>query len=149
MTNTTVLSRVSDLLGSAEETVLDPDSVGLMRALGHATVAATLNPAKVVEANARWVIGSATAAQATVARAFGVDAEGPIPVAKGDRRFADPAYQDNPAYFYTAQQYLLFERAVAELVEAAGLSGELGAKARFASRFVTDMLSPSNNLFGN
>ena len=149
MTNTTVLSRVSDLLGSAEENVLDPDSVGIMRALGEAAVAATLNPAKVVEANARWFIGSASAAKATMARAMGADAEAPVPVAKGDRRFADPTYQVNPAYFYTAQQYLLFERAVAELVEAAGLTGELGRKARFGSKFITDMISPSNNLFGN
>ena len=75
----------------------------------------------------------------------------PVPSrsARGDKRFADPAYQENPAYFLLAQQYLLFSRFVDELLDTAGVSGTREAKARMAARFLVDALAPTNTLAGN
>ena len=82
-------------------------------------------------------------------RAIGRDNPGPIAIARGDKRFSDPAYQENPAYFLLAQQYLLFCRLVDELLDTAGVSGTREAKARFIAKFLVDALAPTNTLAGN
>ena len=71
-----------------------------------------------------------------------------IPV-NGDKRFADPAFTDNPLYFMLAQQYLLSAELVTELLDAAGLEGMQDSKARFAAKFVVDALAPTNTVPGN
>ena len=87
--------------------------------------------------------------RAAAERAIGRDNPGPIAIARGDKRFSDPAYQENPAYFLLAQQYLLFGQLVAELLDTAGVSGARKAKARFAAKFLVDALAPTNTLVGN
>ena len=69
--------------------------------------------------------------------------------ATGDKRFADPAFADNPLYFLLAQQYLLAGQLVAELLDAAGLDAKQETKARFAAKFMLDALAPTNTLPGN
>lgn len=67
----------------------------------------------------------------------------------GDKRFSDNAYRENAAYFYLAQQYLLLEHLVNELIDGAELNEDTAVKARFAARFILDALSPTNTLPGN
>ena len=138
-----------DLPGIAENVFSGADPAALIRELV-ATAAMTLkNPAALISAGARLAWGSAGAFQAAAARSIGRDNPGPIALARGDKRFADPAYQDNPSYFLLAQHFLLFDQLVAELLDAAGVSGSRAAKARFAAKFLVDALSPTNTLFGN
>jgi len=140
---------VNDLVGIAEDFTYVADPAALVREL-LATGALTLkNPAAVLAANARLVWGSVGALRAAADRTFGRDTAGPIAVPRSDRRFSDPAFQDNPAYFLLAQEYLLFSQLVNELLDAADVSGSRAAKARFAANFVVDMLSPTNTLPGN
>ena len=68
------------------------------------------------------MLGSA-AMRAAARRTIGRDRTGPVPIARGDKRFADPAYRDNPGYFLLAQQYLLVDQLVTELLDAAELKG--------------------------
>jgi len=107
------------------------------------------NPAAVFAANTRLLWGYAGALRAAGERAMGRDTPGPIESSRGDKRFADPAYQENPAYFLLAQQYLLFSRYVDELLDTAGVTGTREAKARMAARFLVDVLAPTNTLPGN
>lgn len=138
-----------DLPGVAENVLSGADPAALIRELV-ATAAMTLkNPAALVSAGARLAWGSAGAFQAAAARSIGREHPGPIAIARGDKRFADPAYQDNFSYFLLAQHFLLFDQLVAELLDAAGVSGSRAAKARFAAKFLVDALSPTNTLFGN
>ena len=122
-----------DLIGIAEDFTFVADPAALLREL-LVTAALTLrNPAGIAAANTRFLRGYAAAVRAAAERAVGFETPGPIEVASGDRRFSDPAYRENPAYFLLAQQYLLFSQLVAELVDTAGVSGSREAKARFAA----------------
>lgn len=140
---------IEDLIGIAENTTFSADPAALFRELLAASVMTLRDPAGIVAGNARLVWGSAGAVRAAAERAIGRDNPGPIAIARGDKRFADPAYQENPAYFLLAQQYLLFSRLVDELLDTAGVSGTREAKARFAAKFLVDALAPTNTLAGN
>lgn len=146
---TSISGPIQDLVGIAENAVFSADSAGLFRELV-ATAAMTLrNPAGIVAANTRLFWGYLGAVRAAGDRAIGRDNPGPIAISRRDKRFADPAYQENPAYFLLAQQYLLFGRFVDELLDVAGVSGTREAKARFAARFLVEALAPTNTLPGN
>ncbi len=125
------------------------DPVSFLRSLAAAGLALVKNPAGVAAANARLTIGVAAALRAAGHRAVGGETSGPLSPAAGDKRFADPAFADNPLYFLLAQQYLLASQLVAELVDAAGLEAKQDAKARFAATFMLDALAPTNTLPGN
>lgn len=128
---------------------VDSDPVSFLRALAAAGTGVLKHPASIAAANYRLFLGLAAAGRATAGRAIGLDMAGPIPPARGDKRFNDPAYLDNPAYFLLGQEYLLASRLVTELLDAAGLSGIKEIKARFAAQFIIDALSPTNTFPGN
>lgn len=93
--------------------------------------------------------GAGEACRAAGGRLVGKDTPGPAAPEAGDRRFSDPAFHDNPYFFFLAQSHLLTERCVLELVDAAELGGEQDRKARFAAKFILDALAPTNSLLGN
>jgi polyhydroxyalkanoate synthase len=140
---------IQELVGIAENATFSADPAALFRELLAAAGMTLRNPAGIIAANTRLVWGYAGAIRAAAERAIGHDNPGPIAVARGDTRFADRAYQENPAYFLLAQQYLLFSRLVDELLDTAGVSGTREAKARFIARFLVDALAPTNTLAGN
>src|ERR1700694_476774 len=140
---------VLDLVGIAENVIFVADPAALVRELLAAAAMTLKNPAGIIAANARLVWGSVGAFRAAAQRGIGRDNPGPIAIARGDKRFSDPAYQENPAYFLLAQQYLLFSQLVTELLDTAGASRTREAKARFAAKFLVDALAPTNTLAGN
>ncbi len=135
-----------DRLGVAEDPMTGADPVSFLRSLGSAGTALAKNPAAVAGANARMALGLAAAVWAAAGRVVGAQMPGPM---SGDKRFADPAFTDNPLYFLLEQQYLLATQLVTELLEAAGLEGDTADKARFAAGFILDALAPTNTLPGN
>ena len=140
---------VLDLVGIAENFTFKVDPAALLRELLVTAGMTLMNPAGIMAANARLLWGSAAAFWVAVERALGYDSPGPIAITRGDKRFSDPAYQQNPAYFLLAQQYLLFSQLVTELLDTAAVSGSREAKARFAANFLVDALAPTNTLAGN
>jgi len=140
---------VLDLVGIAEDVTFAADPGALVRELLGAAGMTLQNPGGIIAANARLVWGSVGAFRAAAERAIGRDSPGPIAIARGDKRFSDPAYQENSAYFLLAQQYLLFCQYVAELLDTSGVSGTREAKARFTANFLLDALAPTNTLAGN
>jgi polyhydroxyalkanoate synthase len=71
--------------------------------------------------------------------------------AKGDRRFADPAWTSNPAFRMIQQGYLASARALDRVVDAAG-DGRGGARAEqahFAANIITSAAAPTNFLATN
>ena len=140
---------VFDLLGVAENTTVDSDPVSFMKSLAAAGTGVLKHPLSIAAANYRLFLGLAAAGRATAGRAIGLDIAGPIPPARGDKRFNDPAYRDNPAYFLLGQQYLLGSQLITELLDASGLTGLQDVKARFAAQFILDALSPTNAFAGN
>ena len=69
--------------------------------------------------------------------------------AKGDTRFADPAWRDHPLYRRTGQAYLAAERAVTSAVADAEVDWRTAQRARFAASVLTTALAPTNTLPGN
>ena len=138
-----------DRLGVAEDPMVGADPVSFLRSLAAAGLGLVKNPAGAAATHARLAIGLAAAVRASAERAVGRQTAGPMSPAAGDKRFADPAYVDNPLYFLLAQQYLLSSQLVTELLDAAGLEAKQDVKARFAAKFILDALAPTNTLPGN
>lgn len=62
-----------------------------------------------------------------------------------DRRFADPAWREQPVFALIHQTYLLFAERLAQSVDTAeGLSEEDRENLRFATKGVLDAMSPAN-----
>lgn len=142
-------SSILDLLGIGENVASPSDPAGLLAALITAAAVTLKNPTALTAAHARLAWGTVGALRAAGDRAIGRDTPGPVAIAPGDKRFSDPAFQENPAYFLEAQLYLLFSQLVAELLDVTGLGGAQEAKARFAANFLVEALAPTNTLLGN
>ncbi len=69
---------------------------------------------------------------------------------KGDRRFKDDAWNQDPYYRAIMQQYLLFSRTVEELVEQLeGLSEKQKRNLAFYARQVVNAMAPTNFITTN
>jgi polyhydroxyalkanoate synthase subunit PhaC len=126
---------------------LDPALLG--RALARAAAGAARRPAAVAEAGISCAVALTRATFSTASRALGQSAPGPLPTDSADRRFADPAWEENPAFFWLRQSYLIFRRFGEDLVAAGELDDTTRAKAAFAASLVADALAPTNLLLGN
>jgi polyhydroxyalkanoate synthase len=65
--------------------------------------------------------------------------------AKGDKRFADPAWQGNALLHRTMQAYLATNSTVDQLFSDANLDWRDSERVRFVLDFLSEGLSPSNN----
>jgi polyhydroxyalkanoate synthase len=62
-----------------------------------------------------------------------------------DRRFADPKWREQPAFALIHQTYLMLSERFAQMADdLQGLAPEKREKLRFATRLVTEALSPAN-----
>ena len=99
------------------------------------------------------------AVEPAVAAATAVDATGQlirvgvgrsdIVPSAGDRRFADKAWQNNPAFRRLMQAYLVEQQAAHRLIDDVELDDKSRARAHFAMSLVTEALAPPNNLLTN
>ena len=80
------------------------------------------------------------------ARWMGMAAAPPVPVPEGDKRFADRAWTDNPAFFAIRQAHLAAARLASDLLEAGAGNALDDAKATLATTFLMDALAPTNFL---
>jgi polyhydroxyalkanoate synthase len=72
-----------------------------------------------------------------------------IAPAKGDRRFSDPAWNDNPFYRRYLQGYLAWTGALDTFIESTGLDSAARQRARFVMSLLADSVAPTNTLLGN
>ncbi|MGN6679938.1 MAG: PHA/PHB synthase family protein [Streptosporangiaceae bacterium] len=72
-----------------------------------------------------------------------------IAPARGDRRFTDPAWQQNPLYRRIGQAYLAAANAVTAAVDDAPLDWRRAEQARFAAGALVSAMAPTNTLPGN
>ena len=99
------------------------------------------------------------AVEPAVAAATAVDATGQlirvgvgrsdIAPSAGDRRFADKAWQNNPAFRRLMQAYLVEQQAAHRLIDDVELDDKSRGRAHFAMSLVTEALAPTNNLLTN
>ncbi|MBV8458589.1 MAG: alpha/beta fold hydrolase [Acetobacteraceae bacterium] len=68
---------------------------------------------------------------------------------RGDKRFGDPAWADNPFYRIYLQTYLAWTKALGGFVDNSALDRLAKQRARFVISLFTDALAPTNTLLGN
>jgi len=87
---------------------------------------------------------------ATARRASGATVEPVIAPDRGDRRFGDPAWSEDPAFDYLKQAYLLASRQATDLVaNAEGIDDATRTRAEFFTSAYLNALSPANFAFTN
>lgn len=156
MTSTATRTLIDPRLGAALQPVRDllgkNDPVGLAPATATVLRRALKNPLGLLRAYSRLGQGLVRLHVAAAAKAVGVSAEPVVPAEHGDRRFAEPTWSDNAAFFTLQQSYLLGCRFVEDVL-AAGSSGDPqdldDRKAAFLVRLVLEALSPTNFPGGN
>jgi len=72
-----------------------------------------------------------------------------LAIPKGDKRFTDPAWRDNPLYRTYLQSYLAWSKALTGLVERSELDAKCKERAAFVVSLFADALAPTNTLIGN
>jgi polyhydroxyalkanoate synthase len=121
------------------------DPAAPARAFGAFAQHLLANPAQILkaqqEAAADWMKLWSSAS----ARAAGGKAEPVIEPERGDRRFKDPAWSEEPAFDYIKQAYLLAaKRALALIENANGLDEATRTKVEFFTNQYLQALSPAN-----
>ena len=116
-----------------------------------------LGPSQMLSAADRFVRTSVKQPQVFARRAAKLAAE-QMKIAAGtseiepdpkDRRFADEAWTDNPAYKRLAQYYLAFDEQVHGLVDDLDVDEKTRLRTEFLANLLTDGVAPTNNLLGN
>jgi polyhydroxyalkanoate synthase len=88
--------------------------------------------------------------QATTKRMTGEAPAATVAPAKGDKRFNDPAWSDNPMFDVMKQSYLLTANWLNDLVgEVEGVEPLTKRRVEFFMKMLTDAFAPSNFLLSN
>jgi polyhydroxyalkanoate synthase len=88
--------------------------------------------------------------QATVRKMTGEPAQPVVTPAKGDKRFADPDWQEHPVFDVIKQSYLLTSNWLNELVSSVdGVDPTEKRRAEFFMKMLTDAFAPTNFLASN
>ncbi|MBA2444496.1 MAG: alpha/beta fold hydrolase, partial [Nocardioidaceae bacterium] len=114
---------------------------------------AAAHPASVAAANLRFASRLAQIGPAAFGRWLGAEGPPPVAVDEKDRRFADQAWEDNPAFFALRQSYVAALSLAEEILEAGRGDRDTDAlvdgKAEMATKLLFDALAPTNFLFTN
>src|SRR5258708_39971743 len=112
----------------AEKT--QPETAAAAAAAAADVIGGTEDPGRIGVADGLVALArAATQSQAAVKAGLGLSAEAvriavgrsTVAPAKGDHRFADPTWTDNPGYRRLKQAYLAWSGAIDSVVEAAGV----------------------------
>ncbi|WP_062610462.1 alpha/beta fold hydrolase [Caballeronia calidae] len=138
-------SEKDDITAGATEGMLGPNPfvglrpIDMLAAAGQIGAQAMLHPTLVLKQ-------TAALARDLTSAISGKDAPSPQ---KGDKRFADEAWRDQPLYRTTMHGYLAWRNALAGFVEHSALDDRSKERAQFVMSLMTDALAPTNTLAGN
>ncbi|MCY4591767.1 MAG: class I poly(R)-hydroxyalkanoic acid synthase [Alphaproteobacteria bacterium] len=133
-----------------EEAPASADPLNIGSAFFELTRRLMANPAQLVEAQMDFWRAQMSVWQSATSRALGGDVEPAARPARDDRRFRDPAWQDNLVFDYIKQSYLLSARWLLNTVhDVEGLDRLDARKVDFYTRQFVDAMSPSNFLMTN
>ncbi len=110
---------------------------------------AAARPAEVAAAGLQFGAALARIWPVAGARWLGADVDPPVPADARDRRFADPAWDDNPGYFAVRQAYLAARRLSENVLTAGRGDPRTDQKAQLAVGLAFDALAPTNFLATN
>ncbi|MCA8933421.1 MAG: class I poly(R)-hydroxyalkanoic acid synthase [Rhodospirillaceae bacterium] len=129
-------------------TPIDPLNIG--NAFFEMTAKMMADPAKLVQAQMSLWNDYLTLWQRTTQRLLGESAEPVISAERGDKRFADAAWDENTLFDFIKQSYLLSARWMQQTVrEVEGLDQKTAQKVDFYTRQFVDAMAPSNFVMTN
>ncbi|WP_420121960.1 PHA/PHB synthase family protein, partial [Nakamurella sp.] len=148
-----VRASISEVLNRAERTFSDTplgrlDAVAAIPAFTRTALALATQPNLALQVGTRYTTGILRAWATAGARAAGAKVDGPIEE-KRDKRFADPAWKDNAAFWLLRQEYELWEQALEDLVEGAPIEDALRVKVAFLTQAMVDAAAPTNTFATN
>ena len=127
---------------------LDPLNVG--GAFLEMTARMISDPAKVMQAQMNLWHDYMNLWQSTTRRLLGDDSDPVVVPERGDRRFSDPAWDENQLFDFIKQSYLLTARWMQSTVrDVEGLDDKTAKKVDFYTRQFVDALAPSNFVMTN
>lgn len=125
------------------EKSIDPANIG--GAFMEMTARLMSNPEKLMQAQITLWQDYLNLWQTTASRMMGQDADPVIEPEKGDKRFRDPAWDENHVFDYMKQSYLLTSKWLENVVgDVEGLDDKTSHKVEFYTRQITEALSPTN-----
>ena len=107
------------------------------------------NPEGAIHAGMRYMEGMTEAFNAVASRMMGDETPPAITAGGKDRRFGDPAWNENPALFGLMQAYLLSGRFIQDVLSSTELDDTTDHRMAFLADMVIDAASPTNNLLTN
>jgi polyhydroxyalkanoate synthase len=126
------------------------DPAAPARAMVDFTTQLWSNPLAVLQASQAAASEWAELWGAAARRAAGQQVEPVIAPERGDRRFGDPAWSEDPVFDYLKQAYLLASRQATELVtKSEGIDDDTRTRAEFFTTAYLNALSPTNFAFTN
>jgi len=148
-----VRASISEVLNRAEHHFSSTplgrlDAVAAIPAFTRTAMALATEPNLALQVGARYATGILRAWATAGARAVGAKVDGPIEE-KRDKRFADPAWKDNAAFWLLRQEFELWEQALEDLVEGAPIEDALRVKVAFLTQAMVDAASPTNSFATN
>jgi polyhydroxyalkanoate synthase len=144
-----IAERAASVLAPESDLFEDLDAVGFGESLGRAVLASTSNPLVPALTAVRLAGDLTRIPLVAAARWLGREVEPPVPLDPKDRRFADAAWSENPAFHALRLGYLATCRSAREVVRSAQLEPDTARKAAMALDLVLDALAPTNFLATN
>lgn len=127
----------------------DHDVAGFNRALTDAIRGVITHPASSAAVGVLFAAQLAQVPGAVLGRWLGADQSSPVRFDPTDRRFTDPAWTENPAFYALRLLYQAVGDLSDGLIDAAQLNTHATAKARMVTRLMLDAAAPTNFLASN
>jgi polyhydroxyalkanoate synthase len=129
---------------------LTPDPFHLAPALTEVMARLAAQPDRMMRAQADLFSRYMDLWKVAAARASGENAADAVLPAKGDKRFNDPEWTQNPVFDVIKQSYLITSDWLNELVSGVeGVEPLTKRRVEFFTRMLTDAISPANYLLTN
>ena len=146
-----VIASAVRFAGTSAERAMDPhtpqpfDAAAPARAFGAFATHMMTHPAELIAAQQKAAADWMQLWQNSAARLAGASPEPLAAPERGDRRFSDPAWSEDPVFDYLKQAYLLTARRAVELVQGAeGLDDATRTKVEFFTQQYLNAISPAN-----
>lgn len=135
---------------SNEENQPNADPMNIVSAFMELTSRMMADPATIAQAQMTFWQNYMEIWQNTTSRMMGVDASSNAQKERPDRRFKDPAWEENPLFDYIKQSYLMTSRWIQDtFADVEGLDPKSARKVEFYTKQFVDALSPSNFIATN
>jgi polyhydroxyalkanoate synthase subunit PhaC len=138
--------RAANVLAPESSLFEHVDSAGFGEALAKVLRAGVTHPLVPGQVAMRLAADLARVPFVTAASWLGREVDPPVPLDPKDRRFADPAWNNNPWFYGVRLSYLAACRAARDVVGGAGLDEQTARKAAAATELMLDALAPTNFL---